>query len=130
MSHPERYTLIIDRPRKARVFNKFGGLLQINGGSVLGHFGKEIQRTSLALLEQRLVHFIASDAHLPNGRTFILKQVYEFLKNDFEQEYLNELLFKNPLKIIQKVRLENIQVSEEKKYSFLTRFKNRLKVKI
>jgi protein-tyrosine phosphatase len=130
VSHPERYTLIIDRPRKARIFCKFGGLLQINGGSVLGHFGKEIRRTSMALLEQRLVHFIASDAHLPYGRTFILKQVYEFLKNDIEKEYLNELLFENPLKIIQKDRIENTRISEEKKFGYLKLLKNRLKMRI
>jgi protein-tyrosine phosphatase len=128
VSHAERYVLIIEKPRKIMNFIKYGGLIQLNGGSLLGHFGKDIQKTALQLLEWQLAQFIASDAHSPRARTFVLAEVYKFLENRIEKRYLEELLFTNPNKIIEKKLIVKAQIPEElEKKGFFAQIKRRLK---
>ncbi len=112
IAHPERYVMVIGRPGKVQNFLRFGGLLQLNGGSILGHFGKDIQKTAMQLLEKQFVHFIASDAHSSGERRFVLREVYTFLQNKIHPEYLNEILYQNQQKIIEKTRLERIKLPE------------------
>jgi protein-tyrosine phosphatase len=46
-----------------------GGMAgQLTAGSLAGRFGKEVQRFSWWLLEERLVHLVASDAHSVDRR--------------------------------------------------------------
>ena len=101
----------------------------MNGGSILGHFGKDIQKVSLYLLKNKLVQFIASDAHTVKGRTFVLKNVYDFLEDEISEEYLEELLILNPRKIINREVVEKPELPEsEPESGFLSRLKNRFKV--
>ncbi|UCF65549.1 MAG: hypothetical protein JSW33_06870 [bacterium] len=127
VAHPERYVKIVERPRRILNFIRFGGLLQVNGGSILGHFGKDIQKVALQLLERELVHFIASDAHSPRVRQYVLKPVYEFLQNKISEDYLNKVLFVHQKMIIDQQILEPIQIPEEEKLSFFESIRKRFK---
>ena len=67
LAHPERIeavqhdiTLLIDLVER-------GMLTQITAGSVLGYFGDTVSKFTRMLLEQRMVHVIASDCHTPEG---------------------------------------------------------------
>jgi protein-tyrosine phosphatase len=91
VAHPARYKSLTSQPNRALDFVQYGGLLQLNGGSILGHFGKEAQKLALSFLDQRIIHFIASDAHSPVGRGFVLDEVYEFLKDRYPSSYLEEI---------------------------------------
>ncbi|MEJ2537944.1 MAG: hypothetical protein P8048_13005 [Calditrichia bacterium] len=103
--------------------------LEETGGSILGHFGKDIQKVSLYLLKNKLVQFIASDAHTTTGRTFVLKNVYDFLEDEISEEYLEELLILNPRKIINREVVEKPELPEsEPESGFLSRLRNRFKV--
>ena len=129
VAHPERYSMVIRKPKKVVELLKFGGLIQMNGGSILGHFGKDIQKVSLYLLKNKLVQFIASDAHTVKGRTFVLKNVYDFLEDEISEEYLEELLILNPRKIINREVVEKPELPEsEPESGFLSRLRNRFKV--
>ena len=124
VAHPERYTAVLQNISKATGYIQFGGLLQLNGGSILGHFGKEVQEVSLSLLEKGFVHFIASDAHSSRGRTFVLRNVYESLKDRFPEDYLTELLYSNPRRIIDNISIEKAQIPEgEKESGFFKKMK-------
>ncbi len=131
IAHPERYNAILGKPARALDFIRYGGLLQVNGGSILGQFGRDVQKVALELLKQQLVHFVASDAHSPDGRTFVLRQVFEFLKNELPGDYLKELLYTNPRAIIDEIRIEKVNLPEKTgKESFFTRLKKRLRKSI
>jgi len=128
VAHPERYNAVLEKPKKAIDFIRYGGLLQVNGGSVLGHFGKDAQKVSMSLLEQRVVHFIASDAHSPEGRTFVLRRVFEFLKDKLPEDYLTNLFYANQRNIIDEIRIEKVQLpQEEKPQGLFNRLKKRFK---
>ena len=126
IAHPERYMAVVNDFEVLYRFVKFGGLLQINGGSILGHFGKDVQKTSMKILEQRLAHFIASDAHTSKkGRSFLLREVVNYLADKVPENYLKQLVYEYPQAIIDRVRLEKMEVPLEipPKTGFLQRLK-------
>ena len=67
LAHPERIEAVQINPELLSGFVERGMLSQITAGSILGHFGKKVQRLTHSLLRRGLVHVIASDAHFPDG---------------------------------------------------------------
>ncbi|MGI9448095.1 MAG: tyrosine-protein phosphatase, partial [Pirellulales bacterium] len=63
LSHPERNRGIIKNPAMMWDVVEAGGLLQITAASLTGSFGSSCQEIADLAVEERLVHFIASDAH-------------------------------------------------------------------
>lgn len=63
LSHPERNRGILRRPGVVRRLVENGCLMQITAGSLTGEFGEASQRLAVSLVEERLVHFVATDAH-------------------------------------------------------------------
>ena len=53
-----------------------GALAQLTSSSLQGIQGKKIQKISIQMIENNLVHFIASDAHHESQRPFIMKSLY------------------------------------------------------
>lgn len=63
LAHPERNKGLLRKPSKLSPFIRQGCLLQITASSLVGNFGAPARQLAHALLEQRLVNVIASDAH-------------------------------------------------------------------
>ena len=63
LAHPERNELLQDDLGLARAWLEAGALLQIDGDSLLGVWGKRAERCAFELLERGIVHAMASDAH-------------------------------------------------------------------
>ncbi len=128
IAHPERYSAVQEKPEKAIGFLRHGGLLQVNAGSILGDFGKQVQKLAMWMLENRMVHFIGSDAHAPEGRAFKLQQAVDYLRNHLDEEYIRQLVQENPLKIVNEVPIREVHIpEEEERPSFFQRLKRRLR---
>ncbi|MQW22627.1 MULTISPECIES: tyrosine-protein phosphatase [unclassified Lactococcus] len=84
--HPERNTGIIENPNLLYDFVEQGVLSQITASSVTGHFGKKIQKLTFQIIEHKLTHFVASDAHNITSRTFKMKEAFELITNEFGEE--------------------------------------------
>jgi len=63
IAHPERNGLVISKPATVKKMVHAGALIQINGGSLTGAFGRPVKKLAQNLLRMGWVHFIASDAH-------------------------------------------------------------------
>ena len=63
IAHPERNKEIIRSPQIAQPLADRGVLFQLTAGSVTGEFGTPVHSTAHWLLDQQLIHFMASDAH-------------------------------------------------------------------
>jgi protein-tyrosine phosphatase len=61
LAHPEEITWLAVDDIAALVAR--GAALQVTGASVLGTYGRHIQDRARTLLDEGLVHFVASDAH-------------------------------------------------------------------
>ncbi|MCZ6788567.1 MAG: hypothetical protein O7D33_01260 [Chloroflexi bacterium] len=67
LAHPERQATIQKQPDILADLVECGVVSQVTGGSLLGHFGPEAQRSAEYLVQHNLVHAIASDGHSPGS---------------------------------------------------------------
>jgi protein-tyrosine phosphatase len=63
LAHPERSPTFLKDPQELGRLVDAGAYVQITAASLSGDFGRTAQRYAVALLENRLVHVVASDAH-------------------------------------------------------------------
>lgn len=82
--HPERNKEFSENPNLLFDLVKEGALTQLTSGSILGQFGKKIKAFSEKIIEHRLAHFVASDAHNTSSRGFTLKEAYETIAKKFD----------------------------------------------
>jgi len=77
ITHPERNSAFLHQPEILYDLVAMGCLLQITAMSITGGFGKEPMVFAHRLLDLRLAHVIATDAHSPEGRPPILSPALE-----------------------------------------------------
>ncbi|HEY7397006.1 MAG TPA: CpsB/CapC family capsule biosynthesis tyrosine phosphatase [Gaiellaceae bacterium] len=68
LAHPERNPDVQERPGLLAPLVESGALVQVTAASVDGRLGRAPQRCFRRLLDEHLVHLIASDAHGPSVR--------------------------------------------------------------
>lgn len=74
--HPERNAVFRKNPNDLIPFLEMGVLTQLTAPSIVGIFGKEIQKTAKTMLKHGMLHMVASDAHNLKQRSFYLKEAY------------------------------------------------------
>jgi protein-tyrosine phosphatase len=67
LAHPERSEVVQRNPEFLARLVERGMLAQVTAGSVVGRFGRRVERLSHSLLRRGLVHVLASDAHFAGG---------------------------------------------------------------
>lgn len=115
IAHAERYEFIQDDPEIAYQWTKKGYEIQINKGSFMGRFGQRAQRAAYELLNHNLVTAVASDAHSPIQRTTCMADAYDYLSEEYPEEYLDVLFDKNPQNIcngLKPVKMRRIPFNE------------------
>lgn len=100
LAHPERYFCVQEEPNLLQEWRMQGALAQMNKGSILGRFGRGIERTAEVLLRNHLFTCIASDAHHAYIRTTDMKELHYYLQRHYSLEEQDRLLRQNPLAIL------------------------------
>lgn len=100
IAHPERNKGIAEKPERLERLVRHGALAQITAGSVAGHFGKNVQKLSIQLIEANLIHVYGSDAHNTDHRPFLFAKGLEVLASKVDTDTA-ELLLLNNRKIIE-----------------------------
>ena len=122
LAHPERYADIINDPSSAEDLVHRDIYLQLNAGSLIGHYGRSVKNTAWYLLEMGFTHFLASDDHcksedysLPAAMDEIRKQI-----DDYTVELLTVI---NPKKMLnnEKIDLFYLESTEDKPKGLLYR---------
>lgn len=106
IAHPERYRYVMKNPNLLIKYIDMGALCQINSGSIIGKFGKDIMKTAKTLIYHDMVHFVASDGHSSSIREPRLKNAYKKVIDLYGKEKSEELFNLNPQKIINGKELE------------------------
>jgi protein-tyrosine phosphatase len=97
LTHPERNpTLQADQQRLVE-WLRGGILIQVTAGSVLGHMGKRAERMAHQLLEDRWVHFLATDAHNTTSRPPKMREAMDAVAQKYGPDYAHLLCVTNPL---------------------------------
>ncbi|KRF35922.1 hypothetical protein ASG93_25710 [Paenibacillus sp. Soil787] len=80
IAHPERNIDFIKDPRRLQQLVGQGCLCQITSQSIMGLFGRKIQRFAIQLCKKNLTHTIASDAHNMANRKSDLSVAFSYLE--------------------------------------------------
>jgi len=70
LAHAERNGAVQSSPERLAPLVEGGMLVQVTAGSLAGVLGRESRRAGLELIDKRLAHLVASDAHGPMIRPF------------------------------------------------------------
>lgn len=100
LAHPERYIFVQRDPELAYYLAETDCALQINGGSVLGDFGRRSRSLALQFLKDGIVSVIASDAHDGRYRTPDMNRVTGYLTGEFDASEIKMWLSENPSRIL------------------------------
>ncbi|MEG1256972.1 CpsB/CapC family capsule biosynthesis tyrosine phosphatase [Clostridium sp.] len=73
IAHPERYRRFIKEPQLINKLIKEGFLFQLNTGSLIGEFGKDVKKTAEIFVKHRIYSVIGSDGHRVKDRTADMK---------------------------------------------------------
>lgn len=103
VSHPERVTQFRDLGL-VRQMIELGALTQVTAMSLTGEFGPEIQHFTRSLLEERLVHVIASDGHSIHHRPPVLSRALAAASQILGEKEALALVRENPRALLQGTR--------------------------
>lgn len=102
LAHAERYPNL--STASIRDFIKNGVRIQINAGSLTGHFGLGSRRRALRLLRNRLVCTVASDAHNLHRRPPTLSKGYHIARKITDQDYADRVFCYNAIGLLENNR--------------------------
>lgn len=96
LAHAERYGGVQEDPSRLVPFWERGGVVQVNGDSLLGGWGSKAQKSARKLLAEGIVDVIASDGHRLARRTPALDKALRWLESQFGEEDVQAWLSENP----------------------------------
>lgn len=95
IAHPERNRAIAEQPKRLEQLIREGALAQMTAGSLVGHFGKAVQKLSLELVRANYVHVYGSDAHNLTTRPFLFQEGLAYLEKKKELDTVDIFLENN-----------------------------------
>lgn len=110
IAHPERNSALRRDHTPLKEWIEFGCKSQLTGQSCTGSFGQSLQEFSFQLINENLIHFIASDAHRPSGRSPNLSNAAKILINTYGIDVTNTLLYVNPSKLISGDEIQDLTI--------------------
>jgi len=107
IAHPERNKELANDSSRLRALVRDGALAQMTTNSITGQLGKNIQKISLTMCKEGLVHFIATDAHNVQTRPCILSDAYQVIQEQLGREFVD--YYQNNAKLL----LHNETIEQE-----------------
>ncbi|SFI88361.1 protein-tyrosine phosphatase [Paenibacillus sp. UNC496MF] len=89
IAHPERNKEIASSPGILGTWIEHGALCQVTSHSLTGYFGRKVQRLSLQLCRDRMIHFVSSDAHHYQQRAFALQAAIRSIERSLGWEIVD-----------------------------------------
>lgn len=96
LSHPERNQGLLKQPDLVPSLVDNGCLMQVTAGSLLGGMGPGPKEMAEWMVEEGLVHFLATDAHGSKSRRPLMRRAFECAADLSDWEYAEEICCHNP----------------------------------
>jgi protein-tyrosine phosphatase len=97
ITHPERNRLIRSQPQRLWGWLRQGCYIQVTAQSLLGVWGESTKRQVEEWLDQKIVHFFASDAHNTGQRPLHLGEAFRVVEARWGKSLAESLFHENPL---------------------------------
>lgn len=105
IAHPERQRSFLDDPELLPSLIDMGCIAQITATSIIGGYTEEIEKAAHQMIQNNLIHTIASDAHNTTDRPFNLQAAFYRLEEDYGLDY-KENLIENARRIFEGKEIE------------------------
>lgn len=99
IAHPERQQPFLEDPNLLRGLIEMGCISQVTATSIMGGYTEEIRQAAHEMMQENLIHVIASDAHDTVVRPFNVTNALEVLEHEYGVDYKNYLV-ENATKIL------------------------------
>jgi protein-tyrosine phosphatase len=99
LTHPERNPTLQSDPGRLKDWLRGGVMIQVTADSLTGHKGKHAQRMAHDLLDNRWVHFLATDAHNTTSRPPRMQDAHDLVASKYGASYAHALCLTNPLAV-------------------------------
>jgi len=109
LSHPERNQGLLKQPAIVEQLVEYGCLMQITAGSLMGTFGPLCEQMAVWMLEEGLVHFLATDAHGPRARRPLMSRAFQRVSELVGDETAIALCCDNPAAVATGQNIETIR---------------------
>ena len=120
IAHPERYRPIQNDINILERLINSGCLIQIDAGSLIGHFGKRCMQAAKIIAERRMVHFLGSDSHNNRSRNFCLSDALKVTESMIGS-HSKILVQENPKRLLLGEKIEPFEIIPEKKKKIFSR---------
>lgn len=101
ITHPERLRWIEDHYPLMVQMAQAGAWMQITAGSVTGRFGKRTQYWAERMLDDGIVHILATDAHNLRSRSPVLSEAVHAVAERLGQTAANDMVLTRPLAVLE-----------------------------
>jgi protein-tyrosine phosphatase len=108
VTHPERLSWIEDHYGQMAEFVAMGAWMQLTAGSIIGTFGKRVQYWSERMLDEGLVHVIASDGHNPTRRPPVMSQARDAVAKRLGEEAAQLMVQGRPQMVLDNVAPKDV----------------------
>ena len=103
ITHPERLSWVEDNFDVFQRLVRGGVWMQITAGAVTGRFGKRPKYWADRMLDEGMVHILATDAHHPRRRPPLLAEGRDFAARRVGEEEANHMVVTRPQGIVDNV---------------------------
>lgn len=101
LAHPERNLVLQENPELVSELVGHGVKMQVTLGSLLGEFGPAARRSAETLLDRRMVHFLATDAHNTEKRPPRVRAAADLVRERYGAGHLSFLTVENPRAVLE-----------------------------
>lgn len=101
ITHPERLRWVEDHYDLMVRMAEAGAWMQITAGSVTGRFGKRTQYWAERMLDDGIVHILATDAHNLKSRSPVLSEAVEAVAARLGRQAANDMVLTRPLAVLE-----------------------------
>lgn len=105
IAHPERNIMLMSEPERFYDLISIGVLGQMDTGSITGQFGRKVQQAARVMLENGLIHFIASDCHNTRNRLPGMSAAVTATAEVVGEEYAQAIAGENPAAVVDGKRI-------------------------
>ena len=92
IAHPERQRPFLDNPDLLKGLIQMGCISQVTASSIVGDYTEEIRQAAHYMMEENLIHVIASDAHDTIERPFNIVEALNILESTYGTTYKDYLV--------------------------------------
>lgn len=132
IAHPERNSKLQKDPNKLAELIELGALAQVTAGVVCGQLGEFSKKCAEMMMEHRMIHIVASDAHNITSRNYHMNEAYNVIAEKYGEDAVQRYK-ENALKVLNgesiryvspiEVEKENkVEKTQKKKKKFLGLF--------